>query len=204
MKKNKSIQHGIKKIIDFLMSLLALIILSPLFLLIAILIKIDSNGPVFFVQERVGEKEKIFKFYKFRSMAKNAPDTGIEDIAEEDPRITRIGKFLREWTIDEFPQFINILKGDMSLVGPRPMPEYEGKNEKMKKLWQKRTSIKPGLVSLVDIKGRALVPWEKRFEYDAWYVDNWSFWLDFKILILGFFAVLSRKGVYGEGGGLDS
>lgn len=201
MKKNKPIQQRVKRIIDFLASFLGLIILSPFFLLIAVLIKLDSKGPALFIHERVGENGKKFKFYKFRTMEKDAPDTGIKDITEKDPRITRIGKFLREWTIDESPQFINILKGDMSLVGPRPMPEYDGKDEKMKKLWQKRISIKPGLISLVDIKGRALIPWEKRFEYDAWYINSWSLWLDFKILILGFFAVLSRKGVYGEGEG---
>ncbi|MEK7658887.1 MAG: sugar transferase [Patescibacteria group bacterium] len=204
MKKNKSIQQSIKRIIDFLVSLSVLIVLFPIFLIIAILIKLDSKGRVLFVHERVGENGIKFKFYKFRTMAEDAPDTGIEDITEKDPRITKIGKFLREWTIDEFPQFINILKGDMSLVGPRPMPEYKGENEKLKKLWQKRLLRKPGLVSLVDIKGRALVPWEKRFEYDNWYIDNWSLRLDFKILILGFFVVLSRKGVYGEQGGPNS
>jgi len=201
-KKKKTYYAGqiVKKIVDFLVSLLVLVILSPVFLIVAVLIKLDSKGPILFVHERVGENGRKFKFYKFRTMANNAPDTGIEDITEKDPRITRIGKFLREWTIDEFPQFINILKGDMSLVGPRPMPEYDNQDGKMKELWQKRISIKPGLVSLVDIKGRALVPWEKRFEYDAWYIDNWSLWLDFKILFLGFFAVLSRKGVYGKEG----
>ena len=160
----------------------------------------DSKGPVLFVQERLGKNGRPFKFFKFRSMAQDTPDTGIADISEENLYITKIGRFLRKWTLDELPQLFNILKGDMGLVGPRPWPQYHFKDEKMKRLWQKRISVKPGLICLVDIKGRALVSWEKRLEYDAWYVDNWSLWLDLKILVLGFFAVLSRKGVYGKDG----
>lgn len=198
---NKKFSNLIKRVIDFLISLLAVIIISPFFLIIAILIKLDSKGPVFFVQKRAGKDGKLFNFLKFRTMVENAENIGLGIGAEEnDPRITKLGKFLREWTIDESPQFINVLKGDISLVGPRSLPPYSRQDENLKKLWQKRISIKPGLVSLVDIKGRNLVPWEKRFEYDIWYIDNWSLRLDFKILILGFFAVLSRKGVYGESG----
>lgn len=191
----------IEIIFDFIIAFIALIITSPLFLVISILIKLNSKGPVFFIQERLGKNGKKFKFFKFRTMVQGAPNIGLKESAsQEDPRITVVGKFLREWTLDELPQLINILKGDMGLVGPRPLPEYQFGDEKMKKLWQKRISVKPGLVSIVDAKGRNLVPWEKRFEYDAWYIDNWSFWLDFKILFLVFFAVLSKKGVYGEGG----
>jgi len=194
-------KQKIKRLFDFFISLITLIITSPLFLVIAVLIKIDSKGPVFFIQERVGKNGKLFKFIKFRTMVDNAEKIGLGKGAEKnDPRITKVGKFLREWTIDELPQFTNILKGDMSLVGPRPWISYSGPDLKMKELWQKRISIKPGLVSLVDVKGRNLVPWEKRFEYDSWYIDHWSLWLDLKILVLGFFAVLSRKGVYGEDG----
>ena len=198
---NKRFLKIIKRIIDFLISLLAVIAMSPFFLIIAILIKLDSKGSVFFVQKRVGKNGKIFNFLKFRTMVENAEKIGLGiGVKKNDQRITKLGKFLREWTIDESPQFINILKGDISLVGPRPLPLYDGQDENLKKLWQKRTSVKPGLVSLVDIKGRNLVPWKKRLEYDIWYIDNWSLWLDFKILVLGFFAVLSRKGVYGESG----
>ncbi|OGZ64156.1 MAG: hypothetical protein A3A98_04215 [Candidatus Staskawiczbacteria bacterium RIFCSPLOWO2_01_FULL_40_39] len=191
------LQEIIKKVVSFLIALAALIVLSPLFLIIAIAIKIDSRGPIFFIKERVGKNGKPFKFLKFRSMSTQAVYT-INDVAQQDPHITRVGKFLREWTLDELPQLINVVKGDMSFVGPRPMPSYEGEDKNMKALWQKRISVVPGLVSLVDIKGRNLVSWEKRFEYDAWYADHQSFWLDMKILILGFFAVLSRRGVYGK------
>lgn len=195
------VKKQIKRTFDFTVVLIALIITSPLFLIIAILIKMDSKGSIIFKQDRVGKDGKTFKFLKFRTMVENAQNIGLGmAVAQNDFRITRVGKFLREWTLDELPQFINIIKGDMSLVGPRPLPKYQNQNIFSDKLWQKRLSIKPGLICLVDIKGRGFVSWEKRLEYDAWYVDNQSFWLDFKILFLGFFAVLSKKGVYGKGG----
>ena len=196
-----SFQMLLKRIIDFIIPLIALIISSPLFLLAAILIKLDSKGPVFFKQERLGKNGKIFKILKFRTMTENAENIGLGlASAENDPRITRFGRFLRERTLDELPQLINIIKGEMSLVGPRPLPpEYKNKDSSSNKLlWHKRLSIKQGLISIVDIKGRGFVPWEKGLEYDAWYVDNWSLWLDFKILIIGFLVVLSKKGIYGD------
>src|SRR3989338_4477187 len=196
-----SFQVFLKKIIDFIAALTALIALSPLFLFIAVLIKLDSKGPVFFKQERLGKNGKLFKIWKFRTMIENAENIGLGlASAENDFRITKFGKFLRERTLDELPQLINIIKGEMSLVGPRPLPpEYKNKDSSSNELlWQKRLSIKQGLISLVDIKGRGHVPWEKGLKYDAWYVDNRSLWLDFKILISGFFVVLSKKGIYGD------
>ena len=193
-------QKLIKNIIDLLLALIALIILSPVLVFVAILIKLDSKGPVFFKQKRLGKNGKIFKIWKFRTMIENAENIGLGlASAENDPRITKFGKFLREWTLDEWPQLVNIIKGDMSLVGPRPLPpEYRNKDSFSNKLlWKKRLSTKQGLISLVDIKGRGLVSWEKGLEYDIWYIDNWSLWLDFKILIIGFFVVLSKKGIYG-------
>ena len=190
-----------KRIVDFIVALTALIVSSPFFLLTAVLIKIDSKGAVFFKQERLGKNGKIFKIWKFRTMIENAENFGLGlASAEDDYRVTKIGKFLREWTLDEWPQLINILRGEMSLVGPRPLPRYPNQDGFFNELWQKRLSIKPGLICLVDIKGRGLVPWKKRLEYDVWYVDNHSLWIDLKILIVGFFAVLSRKGVYGKDG----
>ena len=190
-----------KRIVDFIVALTALIVSSPFFLLTAVLIKIDSKGAVFFKQERLGKNGKIFKIWKFRTMIENAENFGLGlASAEDDYRVTKIGKFLREWTLDELPQLINILRGEMSLVGPRPLPRYPNQDGFLNELWQKRLSIKPGLICLVDIKGRGLVPWKKRLEYDVWYVDNHSLWIDLKILIVGFFAVLSRKGVYGKDG----
>lgn len=195
------LQRFFKKIIDFVVVLIALIILGPFFIFIVILIKLDSKGPAFFRQERLGENGKIFKIWKFRTMVENAENIGLGlASAENDPRLTKVGKFLRRWTLDELPQLINIIKGEMSLVGPRPLPHYQNQSSFFNELWQKRLLVKPGLICLVDIKGRGLVPWEKRLEYDAWYVDNRSLLLDFKILIFGFFVVISRKGVYGERG----
>jgi len=197
MKKNKPIQRSIKRIIDFLVCLLGSIVLSPFFIVLAILIKLDSKGPVFFKQDRVGKDGRIFKIWKYRTMVENADRVETKhELSEDDPRITKVGKFLRSWTIDEFPQLINVLRGEMSLVGPRPLPEYHVKeyNDFQKKV----LSVKPGMISLVDIKGRALVPWDKRFEYDNWYIENWSLFLDAKILFLMPKAILSRKGVYGK------
>ncbi len=195
------ILSGFKNIFDFIVAFIGLVLLMPLFICIAVLIKLDSNGPVFFKQKRLGKNGKMFSVWKFRTMVENAENIGLRlASAKNDPRITRVGKFLREWTLDEWPQLINILKGEMSLVGPRPLPRYENQDDSPGTMWQKRLLAKPGLICLVDIKGRGLVPWGKRLEYDVWYVDNWSLWLDFKILILGFFAVLSRRGVYGEDG----
>ncbi len=191
---SEKIQH----ILSVMVTIPVLLVCLPFFIVIALLIKADSKGSVLFIQERIGKNGKKFKLLKFRSMLNDAHDTGIEDASEKDPRITKVGKFIREWTIDEFPQLLNIISGDMNLIGPRPMPEYEGNNKKIRKLWEERKKIRPGLISMVDIKGRNLVPWEKRFEYDAWYIKNKSFFLDLKILFFAVFAVLSRKGVYGE------
>jgi len=194
-------QEFVRNSANFLPALIIFIILSPIFVFMAILIKLDSKGPVFFKQERLGKNGKIFKIWKFRTMIENAENVGLGlASAENDFRVTKVGKFLRESTFDEWPQLINIIKGDMGLVGPRPLPRYPNQDSFLNELWKKRLLVKPGLVCLVDIKGRGLVSWEKRLEYDAWYVDNQSLWLDFKILFIGFFAVLSRKGVYGKDG----
>lgn len=194
-------KQNIKRLIDIIISVPAIIILSPLYLLISLLIKLDLGGPVLFKQERMGKHGKPFKFLKFRTMVVGAEKMGMGlAVSKDDFRITRTGKFLREWTLDELPQLFNILRGEMSLVGPRPLPRYQDQ-DLSSELWKKRLSIRPGLICLVDIRGRGLVEsWQKRLELDAWYVDNWSLWLDFKILVLGFFAVLSRKGIYGKEG----
>jgi lipopolysaccharide/colanic/teichoic acid biosynthesis glycosyltransferase len=189
----------IKRLIDFCLSFLGIIILSPLFFLIALLVKIDSKGPVFFRQERLGRNGKAFIMLKFRSMVEGAENIGLGlGVTKDDTRITKVGKYLRKWTLDELPQFINVLKGKMSLVGPRPLPKSYLK--KFNDFQRKRLLVKPGMISLVDVRGRDLVSWEKRFELDVWYIENWSLWLDLKILLSIPFVVFSRKGIYGKEG----
>ncbi len=191
------IQKILKKIIDYAVAFIGLIILIPLFLIVAIFIKLDSKGPVFFIQERVGKNGKIFKMFKFRTLFEGIETPEFkQSIAENDPRITKVGGFLRKWTIDELPQLINILRGEMNLVGPRPLPKYL--IEKYSHFQGKRTQVLPGMVSLVETKGRNLVPFETRFEMDNWYIEHWSLFWDLKILFLIPFIVFSRKGVYGE------
>ena len=193
------IQKIIKRITDFSFSLLGFILLIPLFLIISLLTKTDSKGPVFFRQNRLGKNGNAFLIWKFRTMVEEADKIEFDHSASNnDPRITRVGKFLREWTLDEWPQLINVIKGEMSLVGPRPLPIYQG--QELSEIQKKRLRVLPGMISLVDIKGRNLVPWEERFKIDSWYINNWSLWLDLKILFLAPFVIFSRKGVYGEGG----
>jgi lipopolysaccharide/colanic/teichoic acid biosynthesis glycosyltransferase len=178
--------------------------LIPIFLIVAIAIKLDSPGPVFFVQQRVGIRKYIFPMYKFRSMYIDAEEKlkEIEHLNEaegpifkikNDPRITRLGRFIRKTSIDELPQLINVLKGEMSLVGPRPMSKRDvdlfdhG-------VQRKRFSVQPGLTCIWQISGRSDLPFEKWLELDLEYIDSWSFWLDIKILIKTFPVVLLSKG----------
>jgi exopolysaccharide biosynthesis polyprenyl glycosylphosphotransferase len=193
-----------KRIIDFILAFFLLTILSPLFLLTALLIKLDSPGPVFFTQERVGQGKRRFRLYKFRSMIDGADklQNDLEVLNEmsgpvfkirNDPRITKVGRFLRKFSLDELPQLINVLKGDMSLVGPRPLPfrDYNG----FKTDWHRRRfSVRPGITCIWQVNGRNSVTFEKWMQLDMQYIDNWSFWLDLTILCKTIPAVLRRSG----------
>jgi exopolysaccharide biosynthesis polyprenyl glycosylphosphotransferase len=194
----------IKQILDVVLSAALIFLLSPLLLLATILIKLSSDGPVFFHQERLGLNKRRFVIYKFRTMVPDAEKlmAELEDRNEvsgpvfkitNDPRITPIGRILRRTSIDELPQLFNVLKGDMSLVGPRPLPvrDYEG----FSKDWQRRRfSIRPGLTCLWQVTGRSSVPFEQWMKLDLQYLDEWSLWLDLKILARTIPAVLKGSG----------
>ena len=178
---------------------IALIVLLPIFAVIGIFIKLDSKGPVFFVQERAGKNGKIFRAYKLRTMVDNAEKTGLGyEIAKNDSRITRIGKYLR-WGIDELPQLINVFKGEISLVGPRPaLPHQVDKYSKREK---RRLEVKPGITGWALINGRNKLSWPERIKLDIWYIDHWSLWLDLKILFKTVWVVIfTREGIYGKDG----
>jgi exopolysaccharide biosynthesis polyprenyl glycosylphosphotransferase len=189
----------IKNILDKIISLFAFVILSPFFLLLAILIKIDSSGPVFFIQERVGKNGTLFQSIKFRTMIDRAVEKGMGvNIKQDDDRVTRMGKFLRTWSLDELPQIINVLTGDMSIVGPRPTLPYQV--ELYNDFQRRRLLVKPGITGWAQVNGRNAISWEQRIKLDVWYVENWSLWLDVKILLKTVTVVIRKEGLYGEGG----
>ena len=183
---------------DVAASGIALIILFPIFAVIGIFIKLDSNGPVFFAQERAGKDGKIFKVYKLRTMIDNTVAIGGGKISQDDSRITRVGKRLR-WGIDELPQLINVFKGDMSLAGPRPtlleqVSRYSKKH-------RRRLEMKPGITRWELINGRNKLTWPERIKLDIWYIDHWSLGLDLKILFKTIWVVIFKKeGIYGKDG----
>ena len=182
-----------------MVSEIALILLLPIFVIIGIFIKIDSRGPVFFVQERAGKNGKVFRAYKLRTMVNNAVEMGLGyEIAKDDNRITRIGKYLR-WGIDELPQLLNVFRGEMSLVGPRPtLPEQVARYSKEHR---RRLEMKPGLTGWALVNGRNKLSWPERIKLDIWYIDHWSLWLDLKILLKTVWVVIFlREGIYGEDG----
>ena len=172
-----------KRLIDVILSVLALILLSWLYLIIAVIIKATSKGPVLFKQERIGKNGKVFNILKFRSMKVGAEKTGSGVYSGKgDPRVTKVGKFIRATSIDELPQLINILKGDMALIGPRPPLTYhpwkwEEYTDEQKRMFE----VRPGITGWAQTHGRKDVEWHKRIELNVWYVDHISFGLDFKI-----------------------
>jgi len=188
-------QLMIKYFFDRVLAMFFLILLFPLFLIISFLIVLDDGWPVFFVQERTGLKGKVFKMYKFRTFKLFQENKDIHTY-KDDPRITRFGRFLRETSLDELPQLINILLGQMSFVGPRPnLPEQY---EKLNEIQKQRTLIKPGITGLAQINGRNTIPWEKRIYYDLIYIKNFSLLLDIFILYKTVFVVLKKEGVWQE------
>ncbi|MFQ6015892.1 MAG: sugar transferase [Anaerolineae bacterium] len=192
-------QMIIKRIFDIALSFTTLVLLSPLFLLIALLIKFDSKGPIFFVQERIGKDGRPFRLIKFRTMIVGAQNVGLGlELARNDERVTRVGRFLRHWSLDELPQFINVLKGEMSIIGPRP--SLASQVARYTPRQRRRLEVKPGMAGWAWINGRNLIPWTERIELDIWYVDHWSLWLDFIIFLKAIAVAIRREGLYGPDG----
>src|SRR5690625_2710058 len=185
----------IKRLFDLLVSVTALLALSPVFLLIALLVRVNLGKPVFFKQTRPGLNEQPFEMIKFRTMLDVQDANG--HLLSDEQRLTRFGKFLRASSLDELPELWNVLKGDMSLVGPRPLlmeylPLYNDEQ-------RGRHQVKPGITGWAQVNGRNAISWEQRFELDNWYVKNRSFWLDLKILLMTAVKVLKRDGINEQG-----
>lgn len=185
----------VKRVIDVVISFFALILLSPILLLTMLAIKIDSKGPILFKQERIGKDGKVFRIYKFRSMIVGAEKIGSKNYSfKGDPRVTRVGRFIRATSIDELPQLVNILKGEMSIIGPRPVLTYfPCTYDKYTKEQLKRFEVLPGVTGLAQINGRKGIPWDVRINYDVEYVEKVSFWLDVKIFFKTIYNVIFMK-----------
>lgn len=185
----------VKSILDRLVAAIALLFFSPLLLISAIAISIRMGSPIFFTQPRPGKDGEIFTFYKFRTMTDDHDADG--NLLPDEKRLTALGQFLRKTSLDELPQLWNVLKGDMSFVGPRPLlvkyldlynPEQARRHE-----------VKPGITGWVQVNGRNTLSWEEKFQLDIWYVEHWSLWLDLKILFLTIIKVILREGISQEG-----
>ncbi|MCT7445504.1 undecaprenyl phosphate N,N'-diacetylbacillosamine 1-phosphate transferase [Aliarcobacter cryaerophilus] len=180
-----------KNLFDKTLALFLIILFSPIYIVVSLLIFLKMGSPILFRQKRPGYKEKIFGIYKFRTMTNEKDEFG--NLLPDDKRLVGIGKFIRSTSLDELPQLFNVLKGEMSFVGPRPLleeylPLY---NEKQKR----RHDVKPGITGWAQVNGRNAISWEQKFDYDIWYVDNQSFWLDIKILWLTFLKVVKRSDI---------
>ena len=184
-----------KRFFDFLIALIALLTLLPLIIIVAVLIRFKLGSPILFAQDRPGFNGKVFKMMKFRTMLDNKDNQG--NLLPDDERMTKFGSFLRSTSLDELPGLFNVLKGDMSLVGPRPLlvqylPLYSAEQAR-------RHNVRPGITGWAQVNGRNAISWEQKFKLDVWYVDNQSFWLDIKILFLTVKKVFVREGISADG-----
>jgi undecaprenyl phosphate N,N'-diacetylbacillosamine 1-phosphate transferase len=192
--KESSMRKFLKRALDIAVSLPAVVILLPVFAVIIIAIRVSSKGMAIFRQERAGKNGKPFTFYKFRTMKTDADPFGASPKSGDDPRLTKVGKFLREYSLDELPQLFNVLKGDMSIVGPRPL--YVSQMEEWNERQQKRLLVKPGLTGLAQISGRGALTREEKLELDVKYVETASLWTDIKIILATVIQVFRRKSIY--------
>lgn len=181
----------LKTLFDKTLALFLIILFSPIYILVSLLILWKMGSPILFRQKRPGKDEKIFGIYKFRTMTNDTDADG--NLLPDEQRLVGIGKFIRSTSLDELPQLFNVLKGEMSFVGPRPLLiEYlDLYNDKQKR----RHDVKPGITGWAQVNGRNAISWEQKFEYDVWYVDNQSFWLDIKILWMTFLKVIKRSDI---------
>jgi sugar transferase EpsL len=192
---NQKIQLLIKRLFDIIFSLTLIILLAPLILFIALLIWVTMGRPILFKQRRVGYQGQVFTIYKFRTMTEERDENG--NLLPDEQRLTRFGRFLRETSLDELPELFNVLKGDMSLVGPRPLlveylPYYTPEE-------RKRHNMRPGITGWAQVNGRNAITWDQKLALDVWYVDNWSLWLDFKIILMTIIKVIKREGISTNG-----
>lgn len=192
---NKKGQYFIKRTFDIVAAMGGLVVFSPIMIVVAIMVKIKLGSPILFTQDRIGKDNKIFKMMKFRTMKDGVDKNG--NLLPDSERLTSFGKLLRSTSLDELPELINILKGDMSLIGPRPLlveylPLY---SEEQKR----RHDVLPGLTGWAQINGRNAISWNEKFKLDVFYVDNWSIGLDLKIFFLTFYKLFKRDGISKEG-----
>jgi len=203
--EERLVRQGGKRFFDFVVALVLNILFLPVLFVIAVLIKLDSPGPVFYLCRRYGRKGRIFRMIKFRSMYVDAHlrQQELKDQSEvdgpifkirNDPRVTKVGQFLRKYSLDELPQIINVVKGEMSLVGPRPLPIDQIEKEDFRQL--KRLAVRPGITGLWQIRGRSDISFFRLLKWDIWYINNWSFWLDLNILVQTIPVVLKGRGAY--------
>jgi len=185
----------IKELSDRVFAIFLIVALLPLFLLTMILVYLNDGSPILFVQERPGYHEEIFNIYKFRTMTNKKDSSG--KLLPDQERLTKIGKLIRSLSMDELPQLFNVLKGDMSFVGPRPLlPEYLPLYNKKQK---RRHEVKPGITGWAQVNGRNAISWEEKFALDVWYVENHSFWFDMKILYMTFLKIFGRSSISKDG-----
>ncbi|MDU4892484.1 MAG: sugar transferase [Clostridium sp.] len=181
----------LKRVFDMFLSTVGIVLLFPFLMVIAVLVKVKLGSPVFFIQERVGKDNKLFKMIKFRSMLDDYDETG--KLLSDNERLTDFGRILRATSIDELPELINVLKGDMSIVGPRPLLKQYLPLYSRKQL--RRHEVRPGITGWAQINGRNAISWREKFKHDVWYIDNWSLWLDIKIIFMTVKKVFVREGV---------